>query len=144
MPPSATEPPQSSATPSSSVFRRAPGTIIVGLIALVAMAYFVARRPFTGASAVVVALFIVYRLRRIAREAPHAIQVRVILAAIAGGIAGEALSYAMFSLPPGAPTDPASLVVGALGMGGAWGVFIGIGVSMLVVYLPWRLSRRAV
>jgi hypothetical protein len=95
-------------------------------VAVAGMIYATIQRPLTGALASAVVLFVAYRNRRIAVADVDTYGGRLLYAAIASGMVGEALTYLVFSLPPGAPTSPPWVGLFVVAIGGAIGVGLGL------------------
>ncbi len=109
------------------------------LAAVAGMIYATIQRPLTGALPSAVVLFVAYRNRRIAVADVDIYTGRLLYAAIASGMLGEALTYLVFSLPPGAPTSAPWVILFVVAIGGAIGV--GLGVAGLLVSVGVMAAR---
>ena len=89
-------------------------------------------RPLTGAVALLAMLLAAYRNRHMALTDSDTFVGRLIYTAIAGGMVGEALTYLVFSVPPGAPTSAPWVILFVVAIGGAIGVLFGAAGLMLL------------
>lgn len=103
--------------------------------ALVGMIYGIIQRPLTGVIASVVVLLTAYRNRQLIRDESDAYMGRLLYSGIGAGMAGEALTYLVFSVPPGAPTSPPWVNLFSVAIGGAIGLGFGLAGLMLTIGL---------
>ena len=96
------------------------------------MIYGIVQRPLTGAVASVVVLFTAYRYRHKYLDDSDNYCRRLVYTAIVSGMVGEALTYLVFSLPPGAPTSAPWVLLFVVAIGGAIGAGFGAAGLMLV------------
>ena len=115
---------------------------LVGLIlalgvpaAIAGMIYGTVQRPLTGTIASVAVLLTGYLSRRVLLVDPDIPCRRILYAGIAAGMVGEALTYWIFSLPPGAPSSAPWVALFVAGIGGAIGVLFAGAMLLLIAGL---------
>ena len=103
--------------------------------ALAGMIYGIIHRPLTGVIASVAVLFAAYRNRHLTTDDPDTFFGRLVYIGIAAGMAGEAITYLVLSVPPGAPTSLAWVNLFSVAIGGAIGLGFGVAGIMLTTGL---------
>jgi hypothetical protein len=88
--------------------------------------YGIMMRPLTAGVPLLVLFVLAYRHRRILLTDPQTIYGPLIYWSIAGGVIGEALTYAIWSLPPDAPHSAPWVALFAVAIGGALGVLLAL------------------
>jgi len=107
--------------------------------AVAGLIYASIQRPLTVGLASIVVLFTAYRYRRVALAEVDTYCGRLVYAGIASGMVGEALTYVVLSLPPGAPTSAPWVLLFVLAIGGAIGT--GVGLAGLLLYCGVLAAR---
>ena len=111
------------------------GIAVIGLACLFSVAIILLRRPIAAAGPIVLTGAVAYRMRQ--HPNPERLLTAGILAAIGGGILGQSLDYVLGGIPEDAPSA-LWLLLGAIGLGGGYGIFVGslvlVGVMTLPVY----------
>src|SRR5690348_5750021 len=92
---------------------------------IAAFIYGIMNRPLTAGVPLLVLLLLVYRHSRLYLAEPRRIG-RMIYGGIAGGVIGEALTYAIWSLPPDAPRSAPWVALFAVAIGGAIGLLLAL------------------
>jgi hypothetical protein len=95
------------------------------------MIYGIIHRPLTGVIASVAVLLAAYRNRQLISDEANTYFGRLVYIGIAAGMAGEALTYLVFSVPTGAPTSPPWVNLFSVAIGGAIGLGFGLAGIML-------------
>jgi hypothetical protein len=89
-------------------------------------------RPFPVSAALFAGAVGMWTVRRRSLNAPDLASGRIILTSILGGTIGEGLQYLIAGIPVSVPHGAIWPVVGALGIGGAIG--LGVGLAALIAW----------